>query len=187
MIHNDGELTTVESTFILNMAKIFGGAIFNSGELSIAESELSKNTAKMTGGAVHNWQGVLTISESTLSNNITGHGGAINNAGELTILKSVLDENTARMHGGAIRNEGELSIAKSTLEESILTKNTALDGGAIYNSGDGVLTIIESKLNENIAQEYGGAIYLDKRTKKFESNNSIFKDNKPDDVYEQKD
>ncbi len=58
-------------------------------------------------------------------------------------------------------------------------------GGAIHNY-KGELTITGSILKENTAQSRGGAIYLNQKTKKYESENCTFRDNKPDDVYEKK-
>ncbi|MEE1335303.1 hypothetical protein [Methanobrevibacter sp.] len=47
--------------------------------------------------------------------------------------------------------------------------------------------ITESTLNNNTASGSGGAIYLDNRPRKYVSENCTFKDNEPDDVYEEKD
>ena len=128
-------------------------------------------------------EGELTITESTLTGNTAQkNGGAIDNTGgEISITKSALNENTA-WNGGAIYNSsGELTITDSTLNE-----NTAWSGGAIYNSS-GELTITNSTLTGNTSIWDDGAIYLEEFTKKYESNDCTFKDNKPDDVYEEKD
>ena len=117
------------------------------------------------------------------------HGGAIyHNHGELTIIESTLTENTARDSGGAIDNSGELTVSDSTL-----TGNTAQEnGGAIYHFS-GELTISDSTLTRNTAKESGGAIclakskYFREKDLKYESENCTFKDNNPDDVYEEKD
>jgi hypothetical protein len=182
-IYNRGELTITESTLSENTAQLYGGAIHNMSRLTITESILNENTAEY-GGAIHNLKGEITITESILNENTAEYGGAIHNLkGEITITESTLTENTAQRKSGAIHNyDGELTIT-----ESALTKNTAQrEGGAIYNSWEGELIITESILNENTAQRYGGAIYLDKLAKYNYSKNCTFKDNDPDDVFEDK-
>ena len=204
-IGNAGELTINEST-LNNNTSGSGGAINNWSELTITSSTLSGNTSEEYGGAIDNFGGKLTITESIFNNNTANWGGAINNfESKLTITESTLTGNTARKRGGAINNWSELTIASSTLSgntseeyggairnfvgkltitESTLNNNTSGSGGAIYNK-KGELTITESTLTENTAQKYGGAICL-KESKKYESENCTFKDNKPDDVYEEK-
>jgi hypothetical protein len=71
-----------------------------------------------------------------------------------------------------------------TVSGSTLQGNTAKFGGAIFN-WDGTLILSESTLQGNTAK-YGGALYLHKDSKKYESNNCAFKNNKPDDVYKEK-
>ena len=194
--NKDGEITITKSALTGNTASR-GGAIYNKdGELIITSSKLNKNSSNGTfevgGGAILNNGGELTITSSTLNENTTRKdGGAINNIGEgeLTIIKSALNNNIASEKygsGGAIYNSSSLTIT-----ESVLTGNTAQGteslsngGGAINNIG-GELTIHESILNNNTAKMDGGAISL-KKSKKYESNNCTFKDNNPDDVYEEK-
>ena len=187
IFNSEGSLSITSSTLIGNTAP-GGGAIHNhGGSLSITETKLNNNTAQEgSGGAIHNGSfSKLTITESTLTKNTAQKsGGAIHNinGSEITITKTTLTENTAQKDGGAIYN-----WVKLTITESILTENTAQEGsgGAIYNYW-GELTIHESKFTGNTAHDDGGAIYLNESTKKYESENCTFKDNKPDDVYEEK-
>ena len=182
-IHNsDGSLIITESALNNNTAQKEGGAINTyNGEIIIIESTLQENTANIHGGAIKNDGGSLSITESTINKNTAYQGGAIKTyKGEITITESTLTENTAQGSGGAIHNwESEITITGSTLQE-----NTAeFYGGAIHNY-DGELTITDSTLNNNTANN-GGAIYLYNATI-YESENCTFKDNKPDDVYEDK-
>lgn len=161
-----------------------GGAIYNDeGELTISESTLTANTSQESGGAIDNIGGELTITGSSFTENTSKFGGAIHNRGVLTISESTFTGNFAKGSGGAINNteEGVLTISESTL-----TENTAKWVGGAINNDKGELTISESILIGNTAQtEYngGGAIYLTNTTKKYESDNCTFKDNKPDDIY----
>jgi CSLREA domain-containing protein len=58
--------------------------------------------------------------------------------------------------GGAILNRGNLTVL-----ESQLFGNSAYDGGAIYNSYQGTLTVRDSVFSDNVASHWGGAIYSD--------------------------
>ena len=176
-IHYRDELSITDCTFYGNAA-ILGGAIYSSGKLTINDSTLHENTAEKDGGAIHNFNGILTVSDSTLTANSAKHdGGAIRNSGEVNITDSTLTENSAN-NGGAICNYGELNITGCTI-----TKNSADGGGgAIDNSTNGDLTITESTLAENTAWQ-GGAIYLYVRSKKYETDNCTFKDNRPGDIF----
>ena len=172
----DGELMITDSTLTGNSAESGGAIDNNGGELTIAESTLQENIARYIGGAICNWSR-LTITDSVLENNTAETGGAIRNGGVLTITDSTLNNNAAQGNGGAIKNY----VGELTVTESILSGNTAESGGgAIYNWSR--LTINDSILGNNTASK-GGAIYL---KKSYESENCTFKDNKPDDVYEDK-
>ena len=170
---------TIENCqFINNTSEEYGGAIYNKdGEITITESTLNNNTAN-DGGAIHTTNGDITMTETTLQENTAVRGGAIyNKDGEITITESTLNNNTADRGGTIYNNDGEITITESTLNN-----NTADRGGTIYNDHGGELTITESTLNNNTANN-GGAIYLYNATI-YESENCTFKDNQPDDVYE---
>ena len=157
-VYNDGgELTITGSTLNKN-AGWYGGAVYNrkGGELTITDSILNENTAEYSGGAINNNKARLIITDSTLNKNTAKEGGSIQNYEcKLIIVDSTLTGNTAQWHGGSIHNNG------------------------------GELTITDSTFNENTAEYSGGAIYLTKHSKRYESNNCTFKDNKPDEVYEE--
>ena len=208
-ILNGGELTIVESILTDNIARKWGGgAISNKGVLTILRSILNENISEENGGGAIRNNGELTIVESTFNNNVSLNmwgGGAISNGGKLTIVESTFTDNMAPWVGGAISNSGGLKITESIfnnntvkenggaisnggglkITESIFNNNTAREnGGAVFNSGR--LEIMESIFNNNTARENGGAISLRKESE-YESNNCTFKDNTPDDVYEEKD
>ena len=213
-IHNVGQLTIKDTRISHNLSRSFGGAINNWGKITIENSQLSDNCTKFNGAAIHNNKnGKIIINNSRLSENrfteTFGFGGAIYNDenGYVDITNSALNENKLTKYGccgGAIYNCGELNVAntalldncvqgkmggaiynngKLTIAESTLDNNTAKDGGAIYND-EGELTITDSTLTQNTAQDNGGTIYLYKS--KYKSSNCTFKDNNPDDVYEEK-
>jgi hypothetical protein len=83
-------------------------------------------------------------------------GGGVNNKGNLKLLRCVVQDSQAGK-GGGIFNEGIL-----TIDDSIISDNKAYDGGGgIWNQPDGVIHIIDTKVENNIcdAGEAGGGIH----------------------------
>ena len=164
-----------------------GGSIVNFENLSITNSTISNNTANDDGGAIFN-RGFLTITNSSVSSNTAaGNGGGINSAYQLQIVDSSIGSNTANGNdgGGAIYNRGEADITNTsfvgnmatgsfgglgggilndsfngrlTIRDSAFDGNTAIRGGGIYNGGN-VLTLMNTILSSNVANDNGGAIY----------------------------
>ena len=142
-----------------NTAEGSGGAIFNLGDLSITESKLINNAAKTGGGAIENDRGQSNIAESLIGGNAAEWGGAITNSGEMRISESKFNENVADRYGGGINNEhgAELEVSNSIFIKNIANgiENFG-NGGAIRNSSE--------------------------KSPKIE--NCIFRQNKPNDVFE---
>ena len=139
-----------------------GGSIFNQGTLIIDTVTLQNNTTtdNFSGGAIVNY-GDLTIANSTLQNNTGGNGGAVYRAGSAPrthIVNSVLRQNhttNATGWGGALLTwDGAIVV----IEDSQLIGNTAIEGGAIYNTGNSDITLVRSVLSENTASKWGSAI-----------------------------
>jgi hypothetical protein len=134
-------------------------ALFNQGTLTISNSILS-NKSGGQGGAIQNG-GTLTVNGCNLTGNSTGDaglGGAIQNFGSctLTVNDSVLSNNSAS-DGGGIWNEGTATLTATTLSgNSVSYTHGAADGGAIYNSGYGTLTLNGCTLYGNSAFKGGG-------------------------------
>ena len=128
------------------------------------------------------------IKNSTITNNLCGdhHGGAIrmDAKGKTLLIETThIEGNTASDNGGGIYiTEGKIEI-----NDSFVNKNTAgNDGGAVYGedgttliavntefnmntaAGDGgaikfhdLMTLTSCKVNENVTEDSGGAIYYD--------------------------
>ena len=144
----DGKSFTVTSTGVS-----YGGALYNTGTLTIINnSELNgnvlvNNSSYCYGGAIYNANGAeLNITNTNFEYNKTqntstknGQGGAIYNAGgELDIVGGTFKGNVAQ----AVTADGGIQFAM---------------GGAIYNGGDGSLTVTGTTFEENKGNE-GGAI-----------------------------
>ena len=156
-IVNASELSIISSVFSYNSR----GAIANWGSGSISVSSFSHNSA-IFGGAIYN-NGELSISDSNFSRNSADQGGAINNVGELTLRNSTFSGNSASSdwyvsQGGAIDNGGKLRKS-SIISNSTFSGNSADKGGAIFNSGGGELSMV----NSIIAGRGGNACYSESR------------------------
>jgi CSLREA domain-containing protein len=140
-----------------------GGIIFQSGNLNLFDTILDSNTAGGNGGAVHT-SGQLVIDAGTLTNNSAvptiGLGGAIyvHTSGSATLqngtqVGSLLDGNSAGL-GGGIFNTGNTSINGSTVAGNAADS----DGGGIYSTITGTLSVVNSSSIHNNSAASGGGI-----------------------------
>jgi len=90
----------------------------------------------------------ISIDSSTGS----GEGGGIYNGAALTVSNSILVNNQATF-GGGIFNSGTLLVNNTTIDGGV-----AGNGGALYNLA-GILTVDNSTLSNNEANNSGGGIY----------------------------
>ena len=150
-----GELIIINSSFSVNRADAYGGAIHNGGELIIINSSFTDNGGASNGGAILNaYGGELRIATSSFTDNWAQYrGGAIySRGGKLSITSASFSDNRAYGNeGGAVVNEGELRITRSSF-----TDNSSADGGAIYNRGE--LSIASASFSGNSASGQGGAV-----------------------------
>jgi predicted outer membrane repeat protein len=136
-----------------------GGGIFNSqGHLTLTDSEIINNTALYGAGiAAHN-NATIEMIDTHISGNASGYGGGgiyvISNS-TIEVTDSVIDSNTATFGpgGGIYVFQGEVDLIGSTLDG-----NAALDGGGISNSS-GKVTLTDSTVRDNSANDNGGGIY----------------------------
>jgi hypothetical protein len=161
-----------------------GGILVDAGAvLNLSDSTLSGNSASFNrkgvgglGGGIDN-SGTLTVSGCTLSGNTTqfpdgatgGGGGAIYNHATLTVNNnSAVSGNstigidnlgTATVSGSTVSNNSvggihNFTVGTLTVSDSTLFHNFANQGGGIFN--DGTATISGSTLSDNSAYEGGG-------------------------------
>ena len=137
-----------------------GGGIRNTGTLSLVNSTVTGNTAELNGGGILNGelglQGTLNLSNSQISGNSAVDGGGIynNDQSQVTIVDSAVTGNTASGDGAGLYNDlqATIGIARSDISGNMAT----LDGGGIYNNDLSNLTINDSKVNNNTANQGGG-------------------------------
>jgi len=140
-----------------------GGIYVRNVNLDINNCTISGNSTILTGGVgggISIYDSILTITGSTISNNTNAGGagggaaGIYNNGSTLTITDSVISGNSG---GGGIIN---VLYSTLTITSSTISNNTAeYDGGGINNCNNSTLTITSSTISNNSAIE-GGGIYL---------------------------
>ncbi|MGB9937106.1 MAG: right-handed parallel beta-helix repeat-containing protein [Methanobacterium sp.] len=109
----------------------------------------------------------VTFTNLTLTNGNSTGGGAISASpgwysAYVTVDNCIFKDNTARYTGGAIYSFGTVSSpGYVTVSNSIFVNNkvTQGNGGAIYNGGQGPLTVTSSDFSGNTASGAGSAIY----------------------------
>ena len=205
-IHNHltGTMDLTNLRFAYNEATNRGGAIYNTGgSVTITGVRFLDNkatgagTGQGLGGAIyHDSASVLTISTGTSFsvNSAVGSGGAIFNAlgRRLTIDGVTFDRNNAGGGGGALWNDGVGTITTTTFEQNTdipFSTGRVGQGGAIYNTENGELTISASTFMGNrvsnerdaAATGFGGAIYNNATSTKkgvlWFINNNVFETN----------
>ena len=162
------------STFNGNSA-IKGGAIYSYYDLIIENSLFIKNSAKEGGAVKVASDSHVYIEKSTFKQNsaTSEGGGAIYSNKWLHVGNSVFEQNTANHKGGAIETDYIQFSGKNTF-----TNNSAQDhGGAVYTNTIG-------RDNNNLIfngnhadRDFGGAIYINKKSGDVRFSSSIFKNN----------
>ena len=140
-----------------------GGAISILGfaRYTLINCKFINNWADDYGGAIYNGAGhQLTIKDCLFRGNTADDcdGGAIYSKGEVNIEGSQFENNKAYVDGGAIKSEMNVNVINSSfLSNSAKGANSQCYGGAICSKGD--VYVDGCIFKENIAQDYGGAIY----------------------------
>jgi hypothetical protein len=179
-ILNRGVLTLTNSIVSNN----YGDGILNQGSMVINDSTVNNNT----GYAIENdWLNTLVLNNSTITNNTASSFGSVTNFGTMTLNGSTVASNTAA-HGGGIHNQSSTASVETVLilndstvrmnhaglgggiyntqatmivNSSVVTGNASdYDGGGIYSTWGGVVTVTNSIVNDNAAGRSAGGIYL---------------------------
>ncbi len=121
--------------------RVSGAGVANSGILTLSGDTVTGNTTYLSGGGVYN-TGMLTVLDSTISNNQAAWGAGIANSGTLDVEGSTFAGNMA------VGNNG-----RSGLGGGGAGGGGAGLGGALFNSGSGTATLVDSTISGNTAQE----------------------------------
>ncbi|MGI6721333.1 MAG: hypothetical protein ACOX4I_02060 [Anaerovoracaceae bacterium] len=165
-----------EDTIVSSGNALQGSGIYNAGDLKIEGADIVNNKKVGVnlflsyGGGIYNAAGAaLEMSGGTIENNFNISGGGIYNAGgTVSISGGTLSGNSAsgdRLsgypgNGGAIFNTRD---GKVSITGGSLLQNTATEsGGGIYNLG--TLTVSNARIAGNGTTENGGGIYTEGST-----------------------
>lgn len=174
-IYNSGTTNEIVGNFIANYVKssrnlAFGGAILvAAGTVGNITGDFISNYAQgyngaaggaifiNTSGIIENVVGNFVANYTKSDNNVTG--GAIYNGGKMgnitgNFISNHADSTNRSGSGGAIYNKGKIdNITGDSIQNAATT-----GGGAIENSGSGVIGTLSGNFIENSAGRYGGAI-----------------------------
>ncbi len=145
-VFSDGGTTTITGTTISgNIADgasgSGGGIFFGGGTVTVDGGTISGNRANRAGGGVELIAGtVATFTDVTISGNDAGTGAAT----------------AAPGNGGGVHLSGD---AVATFSGGEVSGNNAVEGGGLWNSPTGTLTVADGILIENNTAVRGGGIY----------------------------
>jgi CSLREA domain-containing protein len=145
------ENQTIEAGFLYDS----GGGLMNQGEAHVYDSTFVGNQADDAGGGIASWGTTLEIVDSSVLQNIARIAAGIesNDSGELTLRGVQVAGNLATAgDGGGVFQRG--SGAGLILETTVSGNTASAAGGGI--ASDGQLTIMDSLLQDNHAQDGGG-------------------------------
>jgi len=161
----DGTMTVQNSVVSQNKvsgaeADQGGGGLYNDGgALRVTGSTVSKNKATGelgSGGGILNVSGFLEVADSSIAGNTSKRagGGIETSAGTVELVDVELVENTtgkAPGNGGGLHVTGEAAV---TYDGGTTVRNTAAaQGGGLWNSETGTLTVTDVKIRKNKASE----------------------------------
>jgi predicted outer membrane repeat protein len=173
IFNDNGSVTIADVLFSSNSAFTDGGVIYNDNNTTvlITSSTLSNNSARRDGGAIYMADlSTLTVLSTIFSGNRAdsdgngdGEGGAVYVETNSTVQmnNNIFRSNVARI-GGALYNDD----ATFVLNDNLFELNQAVgaagglvgQGGAIYNSVGGTLTLNNGLFTTNSSTDDGGAI-----------------------------
>lgn len=125
---------TVDGNLLGNSAGLYGGAIFNSSVMTVDGCTFDRNTSSFHGGAVYSdFSSTLTMTNSTFVGNTAAfYGGALfNGSPRMRMENTTLVGNHAVRIGGGVYNDF-LGTPSANIQNSILTQNTAPEGGDTF-------------------------------------------------------
>ena len=186
------EKSTVELTnckFKNNIADKNGGALYidEKSTATLTECEITGNQAHDGAGIANS--GTLTLKNSKIKSNTivdNGGGGGIWSNGEATLTKTEITQNSGAVNGGGVTNHKNMTLTDCTVSANKATNRgggmyidangctTALNNctlsdnvgkvGAGVNLYRGDLTVNKATMNNNIADEAGGAMWANSGT-----------------------
>ena len=155
---NSGTVTITGTTITGCTASNFGGAIYiEGGTVTMTGTTITGCTVLLSGGAIANDGGTVTMTGSTITGCTAISGGAIyTGGGTVTMTGTTITGCTATEIGGAIWAAGGTVTIQGS---STISDCSAPDGGAIFNSGGTTVTMTGTTITGCSVTGDGGAIY----------------------------
>ncbi|NJL99366.1 MAG: CSLREA domain-containing protein [Synechococcaceae cyanobacterium SM2_3_2] len=165
-VGSGGQVEVNSSSFSQNSSE-FGGAINNAGNLKIFDSSINQNSADFGGGIVHLQPGMMMLSNVSVSENqsIKNGGGIANNA-SMTIENSMIQNNTSSQgFGGGVINSSSLAdgspqIGILTIRDSSILNNSAQNSGGGINAAPNSTVNISGSTIQGNKGDFGGGIQV---------------------------
>ena len=182
-IYVSGSAVYLDRSFVnANQSGSDGGGIYSSGGSFVSlgdDTSVLGNRASVFGGGISVDSSSAYMSGSTVSRNFAisdGGGFYVTGESDVIILGSTVSSNETKGLGGGIMSQlSSVGIAISTI-----SSNKAKSGGGILFSGinpDLELSIHQSTITNNLADEHGGGIFLDREGSIAKLAGSIFSGN----------
>ena len=138
-----------------------GGGISNYGNLEINGCIIEDNQS-VSGGGIYTNSGEVRITDTTLIRNtsLSIGGGIYNDYGlspGIVMLKNCSFIENSALNGGAIENTGIMTLTNVTIAKNIANKLES-GGAGIFNTGEGTVWITSSTISRNEAIGHGGGI-----------------------------
>ncbi len=165
-----GELALSDVTVSGNAAQSNGGGIYGhiAAKVILENVDVSANTAAWSGGGVYS-RGILSVTQAAFTWNTAGRGGGglccVAVAGGhnwpaiATVSRTQFQHNTAGWWGGGVSVEG----SELVLTESLVSQNTAPNGGGVWCSITGDQAVIPGTLtmrHVTVSDNSGGGVDL---------------------------
>lgn len=156
-------------------------------DITFRNLTICNGSSSSNGGAVNLAAG--SASRFTLENvkfsgnsSTNGNSGAIyiGNAGQTTITDCDFEQNTAKNQGGAFSiagAAGNVNVSGTRFYKNKVTGTSTNSGGAIYDAGPGLLTVVNSVFDSNSCNTQGGAIKVDNASGRLFACGSFFRNN----------
>ena len=138
------------------------GSLINvKGNLIVLGNVTLKNNINTANGGAIYANGKLTLLNCEILNNQANNGAAIYSNNFVSTLENVvIKNNTTTSNAGGIYSTGNFTLQNCTFENNFAGTN----GGAIFNTGGGIVKATNCTFKNNSASANGGAIFIDGNT-----------------------
>ncbi|MCA9979510.1 MAG: hypothetical protein KDD89_01705, partial [Anaerolineales bacterium] len=185
---NGASLSLLSSTVSSNTATIdsagYAGGVYGLSTVVISDTVFHNNHSTWRGGGLYTLSNSPQLTNVTFTDNSSNRGGGYNPRGsDATITNALFSGNSAVKGGGIYADFGEPNLTNvtfynntasgeggglyaiesanvTTIQQSTFYSNTAVNGGAIYNTSGSEVLATNVTISGNHADEAGGGAYV---------------------------